>query len=58
MDEFKGKVLWALRRYSLHHEEIDALCFYGWLINTREDLVDYKNAYQHIKPWVEEFKAQ
>ena len=52
----KGKVLWLLKGYSLYHKEIDPLCFYGWLSYAREDLIDYKHAYQHVKTWVDEFK--
>ena len=61
LSETKGRVIWALERYSLHHDiegSDSALCFYGWLLHKREDLVDYKNAYQQIKAWVEEFKTQ
>jgi hypothetical protein len=55
-ESYKGRVLWLLERYSLDNEEIDPLCFYGWLSYAREDLVDYKNAYQHIKGWLEDYK--
>ena len=61
LSKFKGWVLWHLNRYLPHHDiegSDAALRFYGWLSQRWEDLVDDRDAYQHVKTWLEEFKEE